>query len=261
MKMETVSTNASAIFAKTQKGFEEMTRRTYRLPARMRALLIMIDGKTPTAELLARAASGDEAHDFLTILLTDGFIEAVGAKPSAKTATGSSADAPDPLGAAKRFMVQALVDAFGPEAVRFTGKVEAAADMATLRELALKYLEGVRAASGRQKAEGLRAGLVQLGIIADAPATQASPAPAASAPPASRPSAGSDPGALAAAKQRVSHFLVAVMGPDADFFTGAVDKASSGDELRAIIQKYGDAVRAAAGGRKAEEFRTIGDSL
>jgi len=257
MKMGTVSTSASAIFAKTQKGFEEMTRRTYRLPARMRALLIMIDGKTPTGELLARAASGDEANDFLTILLTDGFIEAIGDKPSAKTAAGPSTEALDQLSGAKRFMVQALVDAFGPEAVRFTGKVEAATDMATLRELGLRYLEGVRAASGRQKAEALRAGLVQYGIIADTPGA---PTSAAST---SRPSAAtnSDPGALTAARQRVSHFLVAVMGPDADFFTGAVDKATSGEELRAIIQKYGEAVRAAAGGRKAEEFRAIGDSL
>lgn len=256
MKMGTASTNASAIFAKTQKGFEEMTRRTYRLPARMRALLIMIDGKTPTAELLARAASGDEANDFLTILLTDGFIEAVDGKSSVKNAANPSAETPEPLSGAKRFMVQALVDAFGPEAVRFTGKVEAATDMATLRELGLRYLEGVRAASGRQKAEALRAGLVQYGIIADTPG-----APPAAAP-ASRPSAASsDPGALAAARQRVAHFLVAVMGPDADFFTGAVDKAASGEELRALIQKYGEAVRAAAGGRKAEEFRVIGDSL
>lgn len=258
MKMGTAATTTSTIFAKTQKGFEEMTRRTYRLPARMRALLIMIDGRTPTAELLARAASSDEASDFLTILHTDGFIEALGATPAGKNAAMASAETPDPLSAAKRFMVQALVDAFGPESVRFTGKVEAATDMATLRELGLRYLEGVRVASGRQKADGLRAGLIQYGIIAAADA----PGAPVAAPPAGRPPInGSDPGALAAARQRVSHFLVAVMGPDADFFTGAVDKAASGEELRAIIQKYAEAVRAAAGGRKAEEFRAIGDSL
>lgn len=260
MKTGTVATTTSTIFTKTQKGFEEMTRRTYRLPARMRALLIMVDGKTPVAELTARAASGDEANDFLTILHTDGFIEVIGAKPAAKGAGDQSAATPDPLIEARRFMVQALVDAFGPESVRFTGKVEAATDMATLRELGLRYLEGVRVASGRQKADGLRAGLIQYGIItaADAPGA---PASATSTTPASRPAAAANPGALAAARQRVSHFLVAVMGPDADFFTRAVDKAATAEELRAIILKYKEAVRAAAGGRKAEEFHAIGDSL
>ena len=155
MKMETV-------FAKTAKGVEEMTRRTYRLPARMRGLLIMMDGRTPAFELLSRAVNAEEAREFVTTLVTEGFIEAV------------------------------------------------------------------------------------------APSAIAGPA-LTDSPPHSAP--------LTHAKQALSRFLISVMGPDADYFTGAIDKAQTSGELRTIVQKYADAVRAAAGGKKAEEFRAMGEAL
>lgn len=59
-KGESNRMSSETIYAKTQKGFEEMARRTYRLPARMRSLLIMIDGRLPAGELFARAPHPEE---------------------------------------------------------------------------------------------------------------------------------------------------------------------------------------------------------
>ena len=81
--------SVETIYAKTQKGFEEMTRRTYRLPARMRALLIMIDGRLLAGELFAREQHPEESQQLIESLLKDGFIEPIGgiaAPPDPSTA-------------------------------------------------------------------------------------------------------------------------------------------------------------------------------
>ena len=66
----------SAVFAKTPKGLEEVANRTYKLPPRLRALLIMVDGKISAAELAAKAASLGGIVPMLAELSSQGFIAA-----------------------------------------------------------------------------------------------------------------------------------------------------------------------------------------
>ena len=46
----------STVFEKTDKGREEITTRKYQLASRLRSLLVMVDGKQTTSELLTKVA-------------------------------------------------------------------------------------------------------------------------------------------------------------------------------------------------------------
>lgn len=64
-------------FAKTDKGREELETRNYKLHARQRTLLVIVDGKRPVEELLKTATSLGGGKDLLDGLLKDGFISEV----------------------------------------------------------------------------------------------------------------------------------------------------------------------------------------
>lgn len=243
--------SSETIYAKTQKGFEEMARRTYRLPARMRSLLIMIDGRLPAGELFARAPHPEESQQMIESLLKDGFIESVGSvaasgEPSVPLSApidGDIAAAPSPdlaLAAAKRYVAQAMLDALGPEADHFTVHIEAAKDAENLKAIALKYLEVIRSASDHRKADAFRDGLLQLNLL-----DRSEGLPDGQR--ASRIRLGN-------AKREMVQQLLATLGPNADRFTLAAERVTSGDELRALLVRYQEVVRAVAGRRKADEF-------
>jgi DNA-binding PadR family transcriptional regulator len=92
--------NQQDIYAKTDKGLEEMQSRKYKLPQAMRSILIMIDGATSTGVFLKQAAALGNVSTMLTELEEQGFIKKTSApapveKNSGKTAekeSGKSAD-------------------------------------------------------------------------------------------------------------------------------------------------------------------------
>lgn len=61
------------IFDKTNKGREEIATRKYRLAPRLRTLLLLIDGKQSTGQLLQKIAGLDEQS--INELLNSGFIQ------------------------------------------------------------------------------------------------------------------------------------------------------------------------------------------
>ena len=63
-----------AVFAKTDKGREEISRRSYGLPPRLRALLVMIDGQTSADEHREKCKGLGNVADMLTTLSAQGFI-------------------------------------------------------------------------------------------------------------------------------------------------------------------------------------------
>jgi pyruvate/2-oxoglutarate dehydrogenase complex dihydrolipoamide acyltransferase (E2) component len=67
--------NPQARFVKTEKGQEEIRNRTYRLPPRLRSLLVLVDGAKPVAELVQAAAGFGGGPGFLEALIKEGFIE------------------------------------------------------------------------------------------------------------------------------------------------------------------------------------------
>lgn len=243
--------NPDVVYGKTAKGLEEMGQRTYRLPARMRALLIMIDGKTPVTEFINRAPSPDEAAANFASLVEEGFIEAKAIGPSHAAVAGRPPVAVDPLEHAKKFIVTSLVGALGPDADYFTGKVETARSMAALAEIAPKYLEVIRTGGGAKKADAFRTGLLEHGVINDALELPIGK-PATAAP---TPQQIDETRRLTNTKKTINRFLLDTLGPDADQFTGKVDAATSTSELRQLATRHLEVIRTAAGANKAEDFR------
>jgi hypothetical protein len=74
------------IFDKTDKGREEIATRKYRLAPRLRTLLLLIDGKQTTGQLLQKIAGLDETS--ITELLDGEFIQAVQDEDDADEAAG-----------------------------------------------------------------------------------------------------------------------------------------------------------------------------
>lgn len=66
----------TTVFAKTPLGHDEIATRARHLPARVRAMLIMIDGRHSVAQLLTGHPAPGEAETYLRQLLDGGFIEA-----------------------------------------------------------------------------------------------------------------------------------------------------------------------------------------
>lgn len=68
--------NIGAVLHKTRKGLEEVETRSHRLPGRLRAVLIMVDGQRTGAQLLEQAGElSEQLATQLNDLITLGFIE------------------------------------------------------------------------------------------------------------------------------------------------------------------------------------------
>lgn len=152
--------DSSTVYIKTDLGQEEIATRARHVPARLRALLIMIDGRRSVGELLANHPAPDEARGYLESLAEGGFIAAANA--SAKpvpAAVPSAARAPavaEDLSVARQVLSRTLIDFIGPDADMFLVRVEKVttkADLAVEAEKLRKMLEG---SVGPAKAEKFR---------------------------------------------------------------------------------------------------------
>lgn len=65
------------LFEKTDKGREEIATRRYKLSPKLRSLLVMIDGSTPTSALLKQVSAIGLNENSLTELLEGDFIRSV----------------------------------------------------------------------------------------------------------------------------------------------------------------------------------------
>lgn len=77
--------DSTAILVKTDKGAEELAQRTGAMPNKLRAILIMVDGKTRWGDLLKRYAGLPEFNEQLLWLIDNGFV-AVAGKPAGTAA-------------------------------------------------------------------------------------------------------------------------------------------------------------------------------
>ena len=87
------------IYDKTDKGREEIATRKYHLAARLRALLVMIDGHRPLEVLMKNFGALGLSQDHVTELLGEGFLILVDA--------GEPEAVPEPLTATPRVAVSA----------------------------------------------------------------------------------------------------------------------------------------------------------
>jgi hypothetical protein len=75
--------NLIVIYAKTQKGLEEMATRAYHVAQRFRQVLLLIDGKTSVAQLTSRFENAVLVEEALDFLSSQQFITAAGGPQAA----------------------------------------------------------------------------------------------------------------------------------------------------------------------------------
>ncbi len=179
------------IFDKTDKGREEIITRKYQLQHRLRSLLVLIDGKKTTPELLQKVSGLGLDMQSLAELVDGEFIEGVAIvpesaleqeiarstanppAPSARAQEASSAKSPATLGnngmmspeaflALQSFFNQTIKSMIGLRGFTLQLKAERAHTLDEFRALREPYLAAIQKAKGNEIMISLRDRLDQL---------------------------------------------------------------------------------------------------
>jgi hypothetical protein len=166
-----------AIYRKTLKGQDEMTTRAYRLPARERSVLVLVDGKRNGTELIAKGIHFGDSEAFLGHLLESGFIEPIApaekikapaatasvlalvqpAKPAAplvaKVRSTTPASTNLSMALAVEFARHFLLNTLGPDADALTARIEASRSLPELLLALENSRDAVQVFAGKRKAE------------------------------------------------------------------------------------------------------------
>jgi hypothetical protein len=155
---------ATTVFAKTDKGRDEIERRTHRLPFASRTVLIMVDG-AKNAESLS--AIRPDALDILDSLVENGFIEIVGAgvprvmpieAPTATAAPATPAPGPTPtrtgldLKEIRRVALRMVNNTLGPTGQSIAIAMEDAKTLGDFMRAAERARDAIRLRAGDARA-------------------------------------------------------------------------------------------------------------
>ncbi|MBL8504176.1 MAG: hypothetical protein JNL78_12110 [Rhodocyclaceae bacterium] len=260
----------NAVYKKTQKGLEEMAQRTV-LGMRERTLLVMVDGKTAAADLLARAQHMPDPPALLAKLIDGGFIapDAVASAPAAAAAAAAATAAASQsdqiiVQQLKHYSEHFLDQVLGPDADMLSEAIDRCKTLPELRARLEKTREAVEGMGKRRKAEEFWLH-VQALLEGKPPPVAAAPQPAASPPPAApaaAPAAPPPPAAPAAppapsaqeAIRFARRYISDALGPDGDMLVEAIERCKTLAELRSTMEKTRDALLNGVGKRRAEEF-------
>lgn len=141
------------IFTKTQKGKDEIETRRYRLPAKLRMALILVDGKSSVALLVEKAGHPDliQTLEELTQL---GFIQSIspGVSPSPMPVSAN----PQTGATLKAELIRISRDILGPQADKIVKKIEDSPDTKEALGATLKNcIELVRLIVDEEKSQAL----------------------------------------------------------------------------------------------------------
>lgn len=189
------------IFDKTERGRTEIATRGQTVAPRLRTLLLLVDGKTSSDELLRKVAGLGLGQEHLDELLQAGLIQASGDDGAAAVSTAATAAAPAAAPAPQAAAAPAksiapaapipLEQILPPGQTQFEAiyhfyndtiksmiglrgyglqlKVERASSVEDFRELRQAYLEAVLKAKGEEIARSLRGRLDQLLYLGERP--------------------------------------------------------------------------------------------
>lgn len=144
------------IYAKTEKGREEIQSRTFKLAPLLRTLLIMTDGHTKAGQILKQVAPLGVTAEAIERLQADGFItveqqpEIVAQAPDATAASERKR-----FSVAQQFMNESSVNASGLRSFMLTLKLEKSQNLSDLRALLPDYVKLIEKGSGGVEAEVL----------------------------------------------------------------------------------------------------------
>lgn len=148
------------IFDKTDKGREEIATRRYEVPAKLRSLLLVIDGKQSAESILKKFSAVGVTEDAFKQLLANGFIQAVSApEPVAAVASAATeippADAQSQYRSIYQFFNETIKSTLGLRGVGLQLKVERCTSVDDFRALRGAYLEAVSKSRGPEVARSL----------------------------------------------------------------------------------------------------------
>ena len=165
------------IFVKTQKGVEEIGKRTSDMSLRVRRILILVDGKR-TAEDIRELAPADDLNQTLGLLEESGYIEPIrqpeAAAPASEVDGGTPKefifrkipDAPDPkeIEMARHFILNTLYTFCGQWAHLSIVKAASAANThEELRKCFIPWYNAIiETGEGRRRAEELSSSLLKV---------------------------------------------------------------------------------------------------
>jgi hypothetical protein len=166
----------SAIFDKTDKGREEIATRKYQLASRLRTLLVLVDGKQSTADLLKKVSGLGLNEESMAELLNGGFIQnltiftataVADANPVAVSLELTLTEDILPPGESQftaiyHFYTETIRSMIGLRGYTLQLKVEKAASIDDFRNLRQPYLDAVLKAKGNEIARSLGSRLDQL---------------------------------------------------------------------------------------------------
>ncbi|MGH8751311.1 MAG: hypothetical protein ACREUV_06365 [Burkholderiales bacterium] len=157
--------NPQAIYVKTDKGSEEIQTRKYKLPHKLRTILILIDGNKTGEVLLQQAMQLGAPPDVIQQLEQDGFISAPAAAPASSPRQTAPAPAPvtslspeaiKKFSEAYRVMSATVSDALGAKAsAAFNLKLEKCLTAEDLKVLLPEYTEAMARVIGDIQAADL----------------------------------------------------------------------------------------------------------
>ena len=145
--------DAQAIYRKSEKGAEAIATRGHGVAGKLRMLLILVDGKKSTEELLKLAAGMGESAELLQQLEAEGLIEVVGGAAAAGKPAAAALPAAADLGKARALAIRLLTELLGPLADDLAIRLEAAKDMPQFVEVMKRAYAVVREVKGQAAAD------------------------------------------------------------------------------------------------------------
>jgi hypothetical protein len=142
----------NAVLAKTAKGEEEIATRKYKLDMRMRALLIMVNGKSTAAELQQKFGQMDDITVRLDQLIAGGYIAATGGAPARAAAPAATPGPSAGFEAARAQLSRIVSDTLGPAAEGICIKLEECESAQELKNFLDTRRATLEAAFGRRGA-------------------------------------------------------------------------------------------------------------
>lgn len=134
--------DAQTAFAKTDKGAEEIETRQHKLDHRLRALLLVVNGKNTVAQLMRDFARFGDVQAMLEKLLSEGFIKTERPFPEIRIDVAST-----------------IYAALGPDSNTITQEVEDCGSLEELRKYLLSRRSVFETALGKQRGDRLWAKL------------------------------------------------------------------------------------------------------
>ncbi len=140
--------NPESVLEKTTKGVEEIETRKHKLDAKLRPILIAVNGKLTAGELAGKFASLGDVGLLLDDLAKQGFVKAAA---GASATAGGAAD-PAKVKKAIAEACRMLSDALGPGADPINEKLEQAKTLDELNGFLDKRRDALEVALGKAKA-------------------------------------------------------------------------------------------------------------